>query len=83
MNYGFAGARKTLALGVYPAATLARARQRRDRARALLADGVDPSTAKRQEKQAKIAEAANAWPMRRKTSMDGPTTAPRTCPRGG
>ena len=61
MNYRFAGARKTLALGVYPAVTLAQARQRRDKARALLADGVDPSTAKRQEKQAKIAEAANTF----------------------
>jgi integrase len=61
LSYRYLGKQKTLALGVYPAVTLAQARQRRDKARALLADGVDPSTAKRQEKQAKIAEAANTF----------------------
>lgn len=35
--------RNTLSLGAYPAVTLARARERRDEARRLLADGVDPS----------------------------------------
>lgn len=61
LSYRYLGKQKTLALGIYPAVTLAKARQRRDGARALLADGVDPSTAKRQEKQAKIAEAANTF----------------------
>ena len=57
MDYTHGGKRKTLALGVYPAVSLAKARQRRDRARELLADGVDPSAAKREEKQA-LADAA-------------------------
>ncbi len=61
MNYRFADKRKTLALGVYPAVSLAKARQRRDKARELLADGVDPSTAKREGKQARAAAAANTF----------------------
>ena len=54
INYRFAGKQKTLALGVYPTVSLAKARQRRDKARELLADGVDPSTAKKGEKQAQV-----------------------------
>lgn len=61
MTYRFAGKPKTLALGVYPAVTLAQARKRRDRARELLADGIDPGVAKRQEKRAKLAAAANTF----------------------
>ena len=61
MNYRFADKRKTLALGVYPAVSLAKARQRRDKARELLADGVDPSTAKQEDKQAKADAAGNTF----------------------
>jgi integrase len=61
MNYRFADKRKTLALGVYPAVSLAMARQRRDKARGLLANDVDPSTAKKAEKQAKAAAAVNTF----------------------
>lgn len=53
IDYRYLGRRKTLALGVYPAVSLAKARQRRDKARELLADGIDPSEAKRKEKHAK------------------------------
>ena len=42
MDYRFCGKRKTLALGVYPTVPLADARQRREEARKLLANGVDP-----------------------------------------
>lgn len=55
MAYRFAGKQKTLALGVYPAVSLAKARQRREQARELLADGVDPSAAKRADRAAAIA----------------------------
>ena len=58
MNYRFAEKRKTLALGVYPAVSLAKARQRRDKARELLAGGVDPGTAKKDDRQTKAAAAA-------------------------
>jgi integrase len=51
MNYRFANKQKTLALGVYPAVSLAKARQRREKARELLADGIDPGVAKQEEKQ--------------------------------
>ena len=61
MNYRFAEKRKTLALGVYPAVSLAKARQRRDKARELLAKGIDPSTAKKDDRQAKAAAAAHTF----------------------
>ena len=63
MSYRFAGKQKTLALGVYPAVSLAKARARRDKAREQLADGIDPSTAKREEKQAKAAAAAHSFEL--------------------
>ncbi len=47
MDYRFAGKRRTLALGVYPAVTLAGARERREEARRLLANATDPSIAKK------------------------------------
>ena len=61
MNYRFAYKRKTLALGVYPAVSLAKARQRREKARELLADVIDPGTAKREDKQTKADAAANTF----------------------
>lgn len=63
MSYRFGGKQKLLALGVYPAVSLAKARQRRDKARAQLADGIDPSAAKRQEKQAKADAAAHTFEL--------------------
>ena len=61
MNYRFVGKQKTLALGVYPDVTLVKARKRRDDARELLADGRDPSSAKREVKQMEVAAAANTF----------------------
>lgn len=61
MDYRFGEKRKTLALGVYPAVSLAKARKRRDDARELLADGIDPGKAKRAEKLAKIIADANTF----------------------
>jgi len=60
-DYTHADKRKTLALGVYPAVSLAKARARRDKARELLADGIDPNTAKQEKKQATAAAAANTF----------------------
>lgn len=54
-SYRFAGKQKTLALGVFPAVSLAAARKRRDEARALLAEGIDPSEHKRRAKEGKAA----------------------------
>ena len=61
MAYRFAGKQKTLALGVYPMVSLLQARKCRDKAKALLAEGIDPSTAKREAKAAKAVEAGNTF----------------------
>ncbi|MBB5357737.1 hypothetical protein HDE76_000919 [Rhodanobacter sp. ANJX3] len=53
MNYRHGGKQKTLALGVYPLVTLADARQRREDARKLLANGIDPSAIRKEAKEAK------------------------------
>jgi integrase len=53
LNYRFGGKQKTLALGVYDAVSLAKARKRRDEARELLANGEDPVAAKRNDRAAK------------------------------
>jgi integrase len=50
LAYRFAGKQKTLALGSYPTTSLAKAREGRDSAKRLLADGKDPSAQKRRDK---------------------------------
>lgn len=61
LSYRFLGKQKTLALGVYPEVSLAQARQRRDQARKLLAEGTDPSVAKRADKVARKLAADNTF----------------------
>jgi integrase len=61
MAYRFDGKQRTLALGVYPAVSLLKARQRREAARKQLAEGVDPSEAKQEAKQAKAAALVNTF----------------------
>jgi hypothetical protein len=61
MDYRLAAKRKTLAFGVYPAVSPAKARKRREAAREPLADGIDPRAAKRQEKRATVAASANSF----------------------
>ncbi|MBT7626819.1 MAG: tyrosine-type recombinase/integrase [Proteobacteria bacterium] len=55
LAYRFAGKQKTLALGVYPAVSLALARDRRDKARSLLINDIDPGNAKKAKKTAILA----------------------------
>jgi len=50
LQYRFAGKQKMLALGVYPEVSLADARARRDEARKLLANGIDPGDKKKSDK---------------------------------
>lgn len=52
LDYRFAGKRRTLALGVYPIVTLSSARERQHEARRLLAQNLDPGTAKKAAKRA-------------------------------
>ncbi len=51
LKYRYNGKEKMLALGVYPDVSLADARERRDEARKLLSNGIDPNAAKKQSKQ--------------------------------
>lgn len=53
MDYRFGGKQKTLSLGVYPDVSLAQARERREDARKLLANGGDPGAIKQAAKQSK------------------------------
>ena len=50
LKYRLAGKEKLLALGAYPDVSLRQARDRRDDARRLVAEGIDPSTKRREEK---------------------------------
>jgi len=56
MAYRFLGKHKLLVIGPYPAISLKEARERREAAKKLLVDNIDPSTAKREAKN----EARNA-----------------------
>lgn len=49
MAYRFEGKQKLFSIGVYPAVSLSDARQRRDEARRLLAQGIDPNAKKQAE----------------------------------
>ena len=61
MDYRYADKRKTLALGVYPAVSLAQARKARDKARELLAQDIDPGVTRRVEKAMAKTAAANTF----------------------
>ena len=61
LKYRFAGKEKLLSLGVYPAVTLAEARTKRDDARKLLRDGVDPSVRRKLEKAARVDAGTNTF----------------------
>ncbi|MRS04853.1 DUF4102 domain-containing protein, partial [bacterium] len=61
LKYRFKGKEKTLALGTYPEISLSDARQRREDARKLLANGVDPGVAKKAQKAAQGEQAANTF----------------------
>lgn len=60
-DYRFAGKRKTISLGSYPDVALKQARERRDEARRLIADGVDPSENRKAAKSASTERAANSF----------------------
>ncbi len=60
-DYRFAGARKTLALGVYPEVSLKDARERHAGAREMLANNYDPSAQKKLQKLRADVEAKNTF----------------------
>ncbi|MEQ1558268.1 MAG: integrase arm-type DNA-binding domain-containing protein [Methyloglobulus sp.] len=55
LNYRFEGKHKTLAIGTYPATSLAKARTARDTAKIQVADGIDPAAHKQGAKADKKA----------------------------
>lgn len=61
LKYRYAGKEKRLSLGIYPEISLKEARDRRDEARKLLANGVDPSVHRQVEKLARVEQAANSF----------------------
>ena len=60
-RYTYLGKEKLLSLGTYPDTSLAKAREKRDEARKLLADGVDPSQSRKADERAKRLSAANSF----------------------
>ncbi len=61
LKYRIDGKEKRLSLGVYPEVSLKDARDRRDEARKLLANGVDPSENRKAKKAAKVNQIANSF----------------------
>jgi integrase len=61
MKYRFAGKEKTLSLGKYPFVTLQEAREGRDKARKLLAEGHDPSLVKQEQKRFAVVMATETF----------------------
>jgi integrase len=60
-KYRFGGKEKLLAIGTYPDTSLAKAREKRDEARRLLADGIDPGEHRKATKTMKEGLAANTF----------------------
>ena len=72
LAYRFGGKQKELSLGQYPEITLAKAREKRDDARRLLANGTDPGMVKQETKRAlaaarPFADWADEWMEKQKT----------------
>jgi hypothetical protein len=61
LKYRFDGKEKLLSMGAYPDISLKDARARRDEARKLLANGIDPSENRKVQKAAKVERAANSF----------------------
>ena len=61
LDYRLAGKRKTLAIGVYPDMSLSDARERREQARKLIANGVDPVAVKQAQKVSAIENVENSF----------------------
>ncbi|UDM17940.1 integrase arm-type DNA-binding domain-containing protein [Vogesella sp. XCS3] len=60
LDYRYANKRKTLAIGVYPTVTLKDAREKRDEARRLLAEDIDPGEHRKVTKAIKVLQAENS-----------------------
>lgn len=61
MKYRFQGKEKLLSFGVFPEITLKKAREKRDEARLLLVDGIDPSAHKKAQQASEKLKTANSF----------------------
>ncbi|PHM28061.1 tyrosine-type recombinase/integrase [Xenorhabdus budapestensis] len=61
LKYRIAGKEKLLAIGTFPLITLAEARRKRDEAKKLIAEGIDPNQDKKQKKLAAQGEISNTF----------------------
>jgi integrase len=61
LKYRFGGKEKSLSMGVFPDVTLKEARERRDAARKLLANGVDPGIECKVQRAGAVQRAANSF----------------------
>lgn len=78
LKYRFEGKEKLLSLGTYPDTSLKLARDARDNARQLVAQGIDPSAQRKATKSAREDRAANSFEVvvREWFAKHGPTLAP-------
>ena len=78
LKYRFDGKEKLLSLGTYPDTPLKLARDARDEARQLVAQGIDPSAHRKATKSAREESAANSFEViaREWYASHGPTLAP-------
>ncbi len=60
-RYQFNGKSKMISLGIYPVITLNEAREKRDNARKLVANGVDPSEARKEERNKVSGQSENTF----------------------
>lgn len=61
LKYRFDGKEKLFSIGVYPVITLADARRKRDDAKKLLSDGIDPGEKKKERRLSAKAESVNTF----------------------
>lgn len=60
-KYNYLGKEKRMAFGVYPEVSLAEAREKRDKARKLLSNDIDPSQAKKENRRRALLNAENTF----------------------
>ena len=61
LKYRFEGQEKRLSFGTYPEVSLADARERREEARRILANGADPGEVRKAQKTAQLERAASSF----------------------
>lgn len=81
MAYRFNDKEKLLSFGEYPIVSLKDARTKRNEAKKLLADGIDPSRHKKEMKNAALSSMLSVNGMKRRQSTIPQKTGRGNCPR--